>query len=290
MKKIVVASGKGGVGKSMIASCLCMLLNRSRSIVAVDCDVDAPNLHLWLGEDEVWDKEEKISTNELAVVNRAKCNLCGKCASICAFDAVSIKKGKAVVNPLFCEGCAACQVICPQKAISMKKIKNAYVRIKHNVFSFPLVSAQLFPGQTGSGKVVEEIKGRAQNYKTDLMVLDAPAGTGCPVIAALQGADFALLVTEPTPSGFSDLKRVLQVVFHFNIPFGVVVNKWDINKSLSSRIKKEFKDNFFGQISYNKKVFQAIASLTPIMKTELGIKKEIKNIFLQLKKQKQLFK
>ncbi len=290
--KIVIASGKGGVGKSMIASVLAMLFAnpkpeqvrfRARKIVAVDCDVDAPNLHLWLGEDEKWDQVEKISTNEIPVIDKKKCNLCGECVEICAFNALKIENCKLKIVNFFCEGCAACEAICPQKAITMKRVKNAEVRIKNNVYGFPLISAQLYPGQIGSGKVVEEIKKRAENFDHQIMILDSPAGTGCPVIAALQGSDFALLVTEPTPSGLSDLKRVLQVIKHFKITYGVVINKWDINKNLSNKIKKEFKDKLFGKISYDKRVFKAIASLTPILKTNLPAKKEIGEIFEKIK-------
>jgi MinD superfamily P-loop ATPase len=281
--KIVIASGKGGVGKSMVSSVIAMLLAREKKIVAVDCDVDAPNLHLWLGQNEKWDQVKKISTNELPIIDEKKCSHCGKCVEICAFEALEMIKDKPVVNKLFCEGCAACQVVCPQRAIIMKPIKNADVRIKNNLWGFPLVSAQLYPGQTGSGKVVEEIKSQAEKFAHQIMVLDAPAGTGCPVIAALQDTNFALLVTEPTPSGLSDLKRVLQVVNHFKIPFGVVINKWDINKSLSQKIAKEFKSRLFGKISYDKRIFKAIASLTPILKTNLPVKKEIKKVFSKIK-------
>jgi MinD superfamily P-loop ATPase len=281
--KIVVASGKGGVGKSMVASTVAMLFAKHKKIVAIDCDVDTPNLHLWLGEDEKWDKVEKISTNEVPLIDYSKCNLCGKCVHICAFDALFIKHPSLIINHFFCEGCGACEVVCPKEAITMKRVKNAEVRIKNSVWGFPLISAQLYPGQTGSGKVVEEIKKRAESFDYQIMILDSPAGTGCPVIAALQGADFALLVTEPTPSGLSDLKRVLQVVKHFKIPFSVIINKWDINKNLSQNIKVEFKHKFFGKISYDKRVFQAIAGLTPIMKTNLPAKKEIKKIFEKIK-------
>jgi len=281
--KIVVASGKGGVGKSMVSSVLANFFAKKNQIVAVDCDVDAPNLHLWFGENEKWDKVEKISTNEMPIINKKKCNLCGKCVDICAFDAMAINNQRLTINNFFCEGCAACEVVCPQKAVTMKRIKNAEVRIKNNVWGFPLISAQLYPGQTGSGKVVEEIKKRAENFDHQIMILDSPAGTGCPVIAALQGSNFALLVTEPTPSGLSDLRRVLQVVKYFKIPYGVVINKWDINQGLSERIEKEFKYKLFGKISYDKRIFKAIANLKPIIKTNLPVKKEIKEIFNKIK-------
>jgi len=288
MKKIIIASGKGGVGKSMLTSTLCQLFVQKKSITAVDADVDAPNLHLWLGEDENWDKKEKISTNELAVINHTKCRGCKKCLNICAFDALKEVNGRIEVDKFLCEGCGACQAVCPHGAISMKRVKNAEIRLKNNVHGFPLVSAQILPGQTGSGKVVEEIKKRTRKYShkgkspAELMIIDAPAGTGCPVIAALQDADLAVLITEPTASGLSDLKRVLRVVKHFKIPFGVVINKWDINSKTAEKIESEFKNHFLGKISYDKKIFQAIAQLKPIMETDLKAKGEIKAIFKKL--------
>jgi len=282
MKRIVVASGKGGVGKSMLASALAMLFSETKKVVAVDCDVDAPNLHLWLGEGEKWDRREKISTNEIPIIDYSKCNSCGQCVNICAFGALRIIKDKSVVNKFFCEGCGACEVFCPKKAITMKSIKNAEVKIKNKVYGFPLISAQLYPGQTGSGKVVEEIKKRAENFNYQVMILDSPAGIGCPVIAALNGADFTVLITEPTPSGFSDLKRVLKVVDHFKIPYGVVINKSDINPSESNKIEKWAEDKLLGKIFYDKRIFLAIAGLKPIIKTNLPIKKEIEKIYTKL--------
>lgn len=300
--KIAVASGKGGVGKSMLASALAMLFVKNKKVVAVDCDVDAPNLHLWLGQKENWDSIERISTNEKPVIDPAKCNLCGKCVDICAFNALTIKQfsnlprrqAGLTINPFFCEGCGACEVICPQKAIKMEPVENAEIRIKTiNLVCFddmfhrsevkiPLVSAQLYPGETGSGKIVDETKSQAEKFDYEVMILDSPAGTGCPVIAALKDADFSVLVTEPTPSGLSDLKRVLTVVNHFQIPFGVVINKWDINPSLTLRINKEFKEKMLGKISYDKRIFQAIAALTPIVMTNLPANKEIGKIYAKL--------
>lgn len=114
------------------------------------------------------------------------------------------------------------------------------------------------------------------------MVLDSPAGTGCPVIAALKDADFAVLVTEPTPAALSDLQRVLTVVNHFQIPFGVVINKWDINPELTQKLERKFSGKILGKITYDKKIFEAIANLTPIMKTNLTVKEEIESIFKAL--------
>lgn len=282
--KIVIASGKGGVGKSMLTSSLAILFAQNKKVVAVDCDVDAPNLHLWLGESEKWNEIEKISVSERPIINQKKCNLYGKCVDICAFGALRLEEDKLVLNKFFCEGCGACEVICPQKAIKMEKIFNAEIRIKDNVQGFPLISAQLYPGETGSGKTVDQIKERAEKFEYEIMILDSPAGTGCPVIAAFNGTDFVVLITEPTPSGFSDMKRALTVVNHFKIPYGVVINKWDINFAESSKIEKWAKNKLLGKISYDKRIFQTIANLNPIMETNLKAKKEIKKIYTKLLK------
>jgi len=186
---------------------------------------------------------------------------------------------KPVVNKFFCEGCGACEVICPAKAIKMELVKNAEIRIKRNVYGFPLISAQLYSGETGSGKIVDQVKQKAEKFEYELMIIDSPAGTGCPIIAALNGTDFAVLITEPTPSAFSDLRRVLTVVDHFKNPYGVVINKWDINPGESRKIQNWAGNNFLGKISYDQRIFQAITRLKPILETNLPVKKEIKKIY-----------
>ena len=204
-------------------------------------------------------------------------------------------KSRPQVNKFLCEGCGACEVICPQKAIKLKPVQNGKIIIKKISstqkkfsngikYSFPLISGQLLPGESGSGKVVDEIKAEADKFNKELQVLDSAPGTGCPVTAALRDTDFVVLICEPTPSGFTDLKRVLEVVEHFNISWGLVINKWDIYKELSHQIEKWAGNKFLGKISYDKKIFQAIAKLTPILYTNLKAVKEIENIFKKVKK------
>jgi len=282
--KIVIASGKGGVGKSMLTSVLAMLFAKKQRVVAVDCDVDAPNLAIWLNEIGKWDKIIPAVTSAKPVFDYKKCNSCGLCAEKCRFEALKMIKGKPKLNPFLCEGCGACEVICSQKAIQLNPVQNAEIRIRKTKYGFPLVSAQLFPGETGSGKVIVEIKKEAEKFKYDVMVLDSSPGTGCPVIASLQDANFAILITEPTPSAFSDLKRVLKVVNYFKLPWGLVINKWDINLKLSDKMEKWSGLKLLGKISYDKKIFKAISNLTPILETNLKVKKEIKDIFEKLNK------
>jgi len=282
--KLVIASGKGGVGKSMLCSVLVMLFSQNKKVVAVDCDADAPNLAIWLGGVKKWDKTIPVITSARPEFDYRKCNGCSLCAKNCRFSAIEMVNDKPQLNPFLCEGCGACEVVCPQKAITLKPVQNGEIRIKRTKYGFPLVSGQLYPGETGSGKVVTEIKKESEKFKYNLMLIDSSPGTGCPVIASLQDSDFAILVTEPTPSGFTDLKRVLEVVNHFKIPWGLVINKWDINSQLSDKIEKWAGKKLLGKISYDKKIFKAITSLTPILETNLKAKKEINNIFKKVNK------
>lgn len=285
--KIVIASGKGGVGKSMLTSTLAMLFAKNYKIVAADCDADTPNLPIWLGGIKKWDKIIPVTTSVRPRIDYKRCNGCGLCAKNCMFGAIKMVRGKPQFNQFLCEGCGVCEIVCPQKAIKLKTVQNGKIGLKKTRYGFPLVSGQLFPGESGSGKIVDEIKAEAEKFNSELIIIDSAPGTGCPVTAALKDANLAILISEPTPSAFADLKRVLEVVNHFQIPYGIVINKWDINPKLSTKIKKwtiqETQSIFLGKISYDKKIFQTIANLTPIMKTHLKAKKEIKEIFKNIK-------
>ena len=279
--KIVVASGKGGTGKSMFASSLTLLFSDKTEVVACDCDVDAPNLGLWLGVTS-YDSEENISTSEKAKINIVKCIECGKCVETCAFGAVEETSSGFSINPLLCEGCGACQLVCPVEAVETSLVMNGEIRVKDTKWGFPLVSGLLRPGETGSGKIVQELRRRSDSLDHQVMVLDAAAGIGCPVIASVTGCDYAVLVTEPTPSGFSDLGRVLEIVNHFGIPYGIVLNKWDINPDISEKIEKWTGERLLGKITYDRAVVDSIVNLRPVISSDNKVTKEIKELFEKL--------
>jgi len=276
MLKIVVASGKGGVGKSMLASSLALLFSKNKKVVACDCDVDAPNLGLWLGTTD-YDEREKISTSEKAKIVDQK-SLDDKILEVCKFRAIKKVDEKYVINPFLCEGCGACKIVYPD-AIELKPVKNGDLRLKKTKHGFPLVSGQLYPGEAGSGKIVEQLRKNAEKFKYEVMILDAAAGIGCPVIASIRGCDYAVLITEPTPSGFSDLRRILEVINHFSIPYGIVINKWNINPKLSEEIEKWSGKKFLGKIPYDRKVINAIVNLKPVIETDSEVVDKIKIIF-----------
>jgi len=220
MKSVVVLSGKGGAGKSSITASLATVL---QDAVCADCDVDAPNLSLFFNTDEI--SRSVISTNKKAVFDMRKCTKCKMCRETCYFGAIDWKNGPSLNHK--CEGCHACRIVCPEGAISLESEKNASIMRVKTSYGFDIVSAQLDIGASGSGKVVSMVKKEASGTKAGLMLIDAPAGIGCPTIASVAGANHAILVVEPTISGMADMKRAISVVENFNITWSAIVNKYD---------------------------------------------------------------
>lgn len=234
MKEITVISGKGGTGKTTFTANLASLLD---NLVVGDCDVDAPNLHLLLNPENK--HEEIFKGMKLAVKNDDLCIDCGLCYENCRFNAIT--QDDYQIKNLKCEGCAVCAEVCPTDAIKMEKIETGTLFEAESKFG-DMVHAKLIPGADTSGKLVSEVKNKASEIakkkNKDWILIDGSPGIGCPVIASLTGSDMAVLVTEPSLSGFSDLKRVMEVVDHFKIPAGIVINKYDINEKISTKIEE----------------------------------------------------
>ncbi|MBU0758086.1 MAG: ATP-binding protein [Nanoarchaeota archaeon] len=274
MKQITILSGKGGVGKSSISASLAVVISENKRLVAVDCDVDAANLALVLGiKVDDFEKYEKISTNEKAVIDPDKCIGCKKCFDSCNFSAISWDGNsmRPSINEFGCEGCGVCTLVCPKGAISQKKIFNANIGYAKTRFGFYVVSGQLNMGESGSGKIVHEVralgKDLAKDTAAELIINDAAAGIGCPVIASVVGSSYAVLVTEPSPSGFSDMKRAFEMVDHFKIKSGLVINKHDLNPEFCKEIEafaKEKNISLLAKIPYDKSFLEALVNLTPV--------------------------
>lgn len=289
MKKIVILSGKGGVGKSSITASLALVLSKKNKIVAADCDVDAPNLALVLGIKK-FDEKIGIEAAEKAVLSEEKCTGCKKCLDSCVFSAIGWdkEKNKPVFDYMRCEGCGTCGIVCPENAIFLEKIENAKVGIAEK--PFPIFSGQLKVGESGSGKVVfnvkEMAKKKADKIGADYLLIDSAAGIGCPVIASVSGSDFAIIVTEPSPSAFNDFKRAMTIVKHFQIPFGVIINKWDLNKDFTKEMEKYFQENeiqLLKEISYDRKFTDALINLTPIVVYDKKYEKLFEEIINKIK-------
>ncbi|MTI70878.1 MAG: (4Fe-4S)-binding protein [Firmicutes bacterium] len=235
MKKLVVISGKGGTGKTTITSSLAYLSNGKR---IADCDVEAPNLNLLLNNKII---DEKLYVGgSIAKVDESLCIDCGKCREYCRFDAIS---KEILIDPLKCEGCGTCKYICPKDAIKMEDEETGYIYTSE-IEKGNFVYAKLNIGADAAGKVVTEIRKEIDNYsnENDLIIIDGAPGVGCVVIASITNCDMAVIVTEPTQSGLSDLKRIFSLVKQFNIKPYVVINKYDINKDMTREIKNYCKE------------------------------------------------
>ncbi len=239
MIELVVCSGKGGTGKTSIVASLAAL---ARNFVLADCDVDAANLHLVLAPANT--RTTPFISGHLASIRTDDCEACGKCAELCRFSAIDTVEDPARgttyrVNPIACEGCGVCVHFCPVGAIDFPKERCGEWSLSDTRFG-PLVHANLDVGAENSGKLVtlvrEQARQVAEDSASELILVDGPPGIGCPVTASLTGADHTLLVTEPSQSGLHDLRRVLDLADHFDVPAQVCINKFDLSPPLSRTI------------------------------------------------------
>ena len=258
MREVVIISGKGGTGKTCLTAAFAHLAVNQ---VICDLDVDAPDLHLLL-HPQNRTAHEFVSGHTAVITSR--CDSCGKCIDACRFDAIRSQKPRPTVNPLKCEGCKVCVALCPIGAIDFPAKQCGRWHLADTRFG-PMIHAQLFPGEENSGRLVTLLKNKAralaQERGLNLILADGPPGIGCPVISSLAGAHLAVVVTEPTPSGIHDLKRVIDLCDHFRLPAGVVINKWDLNRDLSRQIKgfcSQKEIILLGQLPYDPAVVEAM--------------------------------
>lgn len=279
MKKITVLSGKGGTGKTTILASLASLMARKQKVVVADCDVEEPNLALLLGVDEKDMIREDVSASSKTFLIDEKCTRCKKCLDSCVYSAISWED-KPVFDRFLCTGCGACTLVCPEDAIELKPVTNAWIGVKELVEkNIGLVTGQVLPGESGSGEIVTLVREKAEelakSMRAEVIFLDAPAGVGCPVIASVTGVDYVIAVTEPTPPAFRDLKKALTVVEHFGIPYGLVINKADLNEPFTKEIRKFAEANgipILGELPYDKAFIDSLVNLKPVVeyKPELG--------------------
>jgi len=268
--EIAVASGKGGVGKSTVSSTIALALSRAgRDVIAVDADADAPNLHLVLGVDR-WEQEVPHSGARVARVVDDLCTGCGACARVCPYDAVRVLgDGRYWISPVLCEGCATCSLACPVRgAIVREEVVSGRIRVARTSYGFPLVSAALEPGRPNSGKLVTEEKDLARRMAREdsVIVLDSAAGIGCQVVSSLAGSHIAVLVTEPTPAGFANMRRAHALAKHFMMPAAVIINKFDLNPEVASEIESYARESgmeVLGRIPYDDTVPRSMIMRMP---------------------------
>lgn len=262
MKQILIASGKGGTGKTSISAAFASL---AKQAVFADCDVDASDLHLLLSP-EILQSFSFISGKE-ASINQTQCSICGKCYQLCRFEAIMTpdhENQKYRVNPIACDGCGVCVKHCPEQAISFIDKDNGEYYHSHTRFG-ELIHAQLHPGGENSGKLVSLVRKKALDLakasNLELVLIDGPPGIGCPVIASLTGCDLLLIVVEPSLSSLHDAKRLIQLSKHFSVPCFILINKWDISPILSKQMESEFKNmkvKVLGKLPYDTEFIRAM--------------------------------
>ncbi len=263
MKQIVVISGKGGTGKTVITGAFAAL---ARNKVMADCDVDAADLHLLL-QPKIKERHD-FRSGLSASINNKTCIQCGKCMIACRFKAIS---NDFVIDHVSCEGCGFCSHVCPVQAIMMEENLAGEWYISETRFG-PMVHAKLGIAEENSGKLVSLVRKQAKiiadQNNCDWVIIDGAPGIGCPVIASLSGIDCAVVVTEPTLSGLHDAARVIEVAKQFKIPVKLIINKYDLNPAMSEKIEKYCSDNgitLIGKVGFDKAVVEAMVEGKTIM-------------------------
>ena len=277
MKEIVVLSGKGGTGKTILVASFAAL---AQDKVMADCDVDAADLYLLLQPSK--QKTEEFWSGKTAVIDKKFCTGCGVCEEVCRFGAIENFK----VDPISCEGCGFCFHICPEKTITMRDNLSGHWFISDTGYG-PLVHARLGIAQENSGKLVAVVRQNAKRIAEEqglsYIISDGPPGIGCPVISSLSGANLALLVTEPTLSGMHDLDRILGVCRHFGVQALVCINKYDLNEENTRQIEgycQRQEVEVVSRLPFDNVVTEALVQGLPVVEySKDGIAREIKALW-----------
>jgi MinD superfamily P-loop ATPase len=256
-----------------------------------DCDVDAADLYLVLASSGT--VQHSFSGGGKARIRSGHCIACGKCEEVCRFDAVFFDgPGNGAyprtyrIDPVLCEGCGVCAWFCAENAIAFEPSDSGLWFVSSTPRG-PLVHARLNAGEENSGKLVTTVRNEARNIavrdNTDLIIVDGPPGIGCPVIASVSGVDYILVVTEPTAAGFHDLDRVIGLARHFGIPFGVAINKYDLNEGVTQSITGHVSSQggeVLGTIRYDRAVTDAmVRGKTVVDFTDGPVAEDIKQLW-----------
>ncbi len=256
--EITVLSGKGGTGKTTF--CASFIALASPDAVSTDLDVDASNLPILLQTSEI--DREPFSGMDLAVIDPEKCTECGICSSSCRFGAIDEE-----INVIKdrCEGCGVCTIVCPHEAVELVPRKDGDLLVSDTRF-VTMVHSDLRPGGEGSGKLVSLIRRKARSMAEEegkpLIISDGPPGLGCPVISSLTGSDLAVIVTEPSISGRTDLIRILDLCDHFKVQSAVIINKYDIDNAAAREMETIVTGSgseVIGKVPFDMSVFDSLS-------------------------------
>ena len=286
MKQLVVISGKGGTGKTSITGCLSALAKRTLATppVIVDCDVDAPNLHLLLGGTEI--SREPFLGPKLAVIDRSRVVDQARCESSCRFGAIIGLE----VDPSRCVGCGVCELVCGSGAVKMVDREAATIFERDTPYG-RMFHGRLLPGQPGFGGLITALRMKGEQIAVmdpdSFLLLDGSPGLGCQVIASLAGCDLALLVTEPGLGALSDLARICRLLDFFQTRAIVVINRYDLDRSLTGEVERFCLDNNIpvaGKIPFDNVFSEAAITARPAVEIAgAELKRRLEDIYDQVR-------
>ncbi|HUX58220.1 MAG TPA: ATP-binding protein [Bacteroidales bacterium] len=280
--EIAIISGKGGTGKSSISAAFATM---NGEVVLADCDVDAANLFLLFNPSH--EEEEVYIGAQTAVIDYNQCTNCQLCINYCRFDAISLKNDIVTISEVSCDGCFLCSHICPENAINM--IPSDKSRMYSGSFrKGKMVYGRLAPGEENSGKLVTMVRDKAKKLSVeneiDMVILDGPPGIGCAVISTITGVEKVVIVTEPTISGLHDMQRTMGIVQKFKLQAYVIINKCDLNPSMSKQIEEWCNENGITttwQLAFDKQMVEAMVHGKSILEynSNLDISKKLGEIW-----------